>query len=137
MLPEGLYDTTLGEIRRTMGFSERRMALINGLESYLQAWDRYQVLESVIIDGSFVTDKVEPGDIDILVVPKLEVLHSTAFAELVQWLCYDRDATKEEFGCEAFPVEGIDSESYHERLAFFSRDRARNLRGLLRVRLPL
>ena len=95
MLPEGLYDTSLPEIRQTMGFSERRIALIDGLEGYLQVWDRHQVLESVIIDGSFVTNKVEPGDIDVLVVPKLEALHSRTFTELAHLLCYDRDATKE------------------------------------------
>ena len=137
MLPHGLYDASLPEIRRVFGFSVRRESLIDGLEQYLRVWDRHRVLESAIIDGSFVTGKLDPGDIDILVVPKPEALGSMAFADLVRRLCYDRVGTKERYGCEAFPVEGTDSESYRERLGFFSRDRDGNIRGLLRVRLPL
>ena len=120
-----------------LGFTNRRKYLIDGLERYLLEWNRHHLLESAIIDGSFVTDMLEPRDIDILLVPKPESLNNKTFAELVQKLCEDRDDTKEHFGCEAFPVEESDSESYLEGIGFFSMDRKGNVRGLLRVNLPL
>ena len=132
-----MHDASLQEIRQTLGFNERRQALVCGLERYLGLWDQHQVLESAIVDGSFVTDKAEPGDIDLLVVPKLEALSSQTFADLVQELCLDRGETKERFNCEAFPVWGEGSENYHDWLSFFSTGRDGNIRGLLRVRLPL
>ena len=137
MLPRGLYDASLQEIRRTLGFNDRRKALIDGLEQYLCLWDRHQVLESAIVDGSFVTDKAEPGDIDLLVVPKPEALYTQTFVDLVGQFCLDRNETKETFGCEAFAVAGSDSKNYRDWLEFFSEGRKGGVRGLLRVRLPL
>ena len=137
MLPEGLYDTAIEEIRTTMGFTRRRLELIDGLVRYLDAWDRQNLLECTIIDGSFVTDKPEPGDIDILLVPTTEGLRSMEYANLVLELCLNRDETKERYGCEAFPVLGSDSQNYREWYTFFSTDRHGNKRGLLRVNLPL
>ena len=137
MLPEGLYDTSIEEVRTTLGFTHRRMELIDGLERYLDAWDQYEVLESAIVDGSFVTDEPEPGDIDILLLPTTEGLGSIEFANLVLELCLNRDETKERYGCEAFPVLGSDSQNYKEWYTFFSTDRHGNKRGLLRVNLPL
>jgi hypothetical protein len=83
MLPIGLYDASLQEIRRTFGFNSRRRVLVDGLERYLRLWDQHQVLESAIVDGSFVTDKAAPGDIDLLVVPKPEALYTQTFVDLV------------------------------------------------------
>ena len=137
MLPSGLYDASLEEIRRILGFNDRRKTLVSGLERYLQVWDRHQVLESAIVDGSFVTDKVEPCDIDLLVVPKPEAMYSQIFVDLVHQLCDDRNETKEMFGCEAFPVSGSDSANYRDWLRFFSEDRKGDIRGLVKVRLPL
>ena len=136
-LPRGLHDASLHEIRRTLGFSDRRKALVDGLERYLRLWDRHQLLESAIVDGSFVTDKYEPGDIDLLVVLKPEALYARTLKDLVQELCSDRNEIKERFGCEAFPVTGSESENYQGWLDFFSKDRKGDIRGLLRVRLPL
>ena len=137
MLPRGLYDASLQEIRQTFGFNSRRKALVDGLERYLRLWDQHQVLESAIVDGSFVTDKAEPGDIDLLVVPKPEALYTQTFEDLVHQLCDDRNETKDMFGCEAFPVTGSDSENYRGWIDFFSQGREGGVRGLLRLRLPL
>ena len=137
MLPIGLHDTSVKEIREALGFSRRRETLIDGLERYLREWDRHHLLESVIIDGSFVTYKAEPGDIDILLVPTTEALSSMTLAKLIPQMCYDEDGIREEFGCHAFPVLGSDSENYREWYEFFSMDRHGNIRGLVRVNLPL
>ena len=135
MLPPGLYDTSLAEIRNSLGFTTRRSGLISGLEEYVSIWNGYGSLEYVVIDGSFTTSKPEPGDIDLILVPQQEALSSNAFGELATRLCYDRRYTQTAFGCEAFFVTG--QADLDEWLEFFSHDRQGNVRGLLKLRLPL
>ena len=137
MLPEGLHDATLPEIRRRLGFSDRRAALIYDLERCLGYLGSFDVLESVVIDGSFVTDKQEPGDIDLLLVPRADRVLGLDFARLATELAQNRQEFKEEFGCDAYPVDGNDTEIYRQRLSFFSTDHDGNVRGLLRVGMPL
>ena len=136
MLPEGLYDATLPEIRRTMGFSVRRITLIDGLERFLDYLGKLQLAESVVIDGSFVTSKNEPGDIDLLVVPLSDRVSGSSFTQLAIEFDYSREEFKEEFLCDPYLVDGSDTEIYRQRLSFFSTDRAGNVRGLLRLGMP-
>lgn len=137
MLPEGVHETTIQEIRESLGFTDRRQELVHGLERYLQVWETHGLLDHVIIDGSFVTQKAEPGDVDILLVSKEGDELLEEFARVATWLCWDREGTKEEFGCEAFPVLGPNAGNLLGWLAFFSHDRQGNVRGLLKLRLPL
>lgn len=62
-LPPGLYDADIHEIRRKLGFSPRRRALVSNLEEVANALFAAGVTD-LRIDGSFVTEKPEPGDID-------------------------------------------------------------------------
>ena len=135
LLPLGLHVASLSEIRDTLGFTSRRRQLIEGLEEYIHIWDRSGFLEYCIIDGSFATSKPDPGDIDLILVPRRDALPSSAFRELATSHSYDRDFTKTEYGCEGFFVTG--SEDLDGWLEFFRRDRQGNVRGLLQLRLPL
>lgn len=135
-MPEGLYDTSLSEIRQELGFSGHRIALINGLERFLDYLERLQVVESVVIDGSFVTAKQEPHDVDLLVVPLSDVVSAPAFTQLALELDQSREELKEQFLCDPYLVDGSETEIYRQRLSFFSTDRAGNVRGLLRLRMP-
>ena len=132
MLPDGLHPTTLEEVRAILGFTARRRQLIDGLEAYTQAWDNF--LEEMIIDGSFATQKPEPEDIDIILVPRPESLVSGAFVSLAGTLSHDRVHTKAQYGCEGFLVSGsVDLQLW---LDFFKCDRLGNIRGLLLLRFP-
>ena len=137
MLPEGLYDTSLPEIRRKLGFAERRATLIDGLARCLNYWGKLRVVESVVMDGSFVTAKQEPDDIDLLVVPLNDSVSGPAFTRLAQELERSEEEFREQFGCDPYLVDGSDTEIYRQRLSFFSMDRDGNVRGLLRLRMPL
>ena len=137
MLPHGLYDASLPEIGRVFGFSVRRESLVDGLEQYLRVWDRHRVVESVIIDGSFVTAKHEPDDIDLLVVPANDRVSGPAFTRLAQELEPSWEEFREQFGCDPYLLDGSDTTIYRQRLSFFSTDRDGNVRGLLRLRMPL
>jgi hypothetical protein len=71
VLPPGLHEATLGEVRRRFGAAnKRRVELMKGL-STIVARARQAGGLRIYLDGSFVTMKKEPLDWDaVLVVPE-------------------------------------------------------------------
>src|ERR1700734_896085 len=62
-LPPGDHRATLGEIGSRFGFTPRRSWLLKGLRAAVKAfW--LAGIEDIFIDGSFCTDKADPGDVD-------------------------------------------------------------------------
>lgn len=62
-LPPGDHQATLEEIRERLGFTPRRRWLLKGLRSAVEAfWNAG--IEQIYIDGSFCTEKADPGDVD-------------------------------------------------------------------------
>lgn len=62
-LPPGTHPASLDEIRERFGFTPRRRWLLKGLRAAVQAlWTAG--VEEICIDGSFCTEKPDPGDID-------------------------------------------------------------------------
>ena len=134
-MPPGLYDSSLEEISNHLGWNPQRQQLVQGLTRYLQLWDRSGFISDAYIDGSFVTSKDEPQDVDIILVATSVALNSREFERLVSTYSLDRTQTKQTFGCEGFAVaQGANLNGW---LAFFGHDRAGNERGLLRIRFPL
>jgi len=62
-LPPGDYQATLDEITKRLGFTARRRWLLKGLRAAVKAF-RAAGIEEIYIDGSFCTEKPDPGDID-------------------------------------------------------------------------
>ena len=71
VLPEGLHDCTIDEIEAKFGrfqASDRRMQLTEMLRRFLGEARRSGAVSAVIVDGSYVSAKDEPEDIDLIVV---------------------------------------------------------------------
>ncbi len=71
LLPEGVHDCTLDEIGERFGSfqrTDRRCRLFERLESFARAAKASSIVVAVIVDGSFVTDKYAPSDVDVIVV---------------------------------------------------------------------
>jgi len=64
-LPEGIHECTLDEIRVAFGSYGRRRSLFLRLVEYVEAAVSSGLVEVIVVDGSFVTDVLEPGDIDL------------------------------------------------------------------------
>ena len=62
-LPPGDHRATLDEITRRLGFTSRRRWLLEGLHAAVQTFWAAGIRE-IYIDGSFCTEKPDPGDID-------------------------------------------------------------------------
>lgn len=63
-LPEGCHMMTWDEFYAQFNFSPRRKDLLDGLEKVLQIL-KQSGCEYLYLDGSFVTHKLEPNDIDV------------------------------------------------------------------------
>jgi len=62
-LPPGIHEATWRQITATLGFTPRRKRLLTGLRKAL-ALLKKSGCRLAYLDGSFVTDKAEPGDFD-------------------------------------------------------------------------
>ena len=120
LLPHGTYPATLEEVIERFGGNKRRRELLKGLSAALTLL-RLAGCRRVFIDGSFVTSKERPNDIDVCwdingVNP--DVLDPVFFD-------FDngRAAQKARFGVEFFPAqvpEGLTGKTF---LEFFQVDK--------------
>lgn len=76
LLPPGIHDCTWKEIDDRLGRfvfvgikgSDRRMKLCQQLQAYLKELQSTHMAVEIVVNGSFVTTKEEPNDIDLMVV---------------------------------------------------------------------
>ena len=135
-LPEGVWECSLKEFSgRFAAFrrSDRRMQLFAKLEEFLDETDKTKWVKEVIIDGSFVTGKDEPNDIDILLALDSE----TENLEMPFWIerVLDKSLIRKRYGFDVF-IEVYDSSFYHKNLDFYQKVRHSDLRkGVVRLKL--
>ena len=69
-LPEGVHETSLEEVRDLFGFqrTDQRPSLFAKLVQFIAEVRSVRLVVFMIVDGSFVTAKDDPSDIDILLV---------------------------------------------------------------------
>jgi hypothetical protein len=70
-LPPGIWDCTLAELRERFGIfsgSDQRVRLFARLDDLFQTMRRSGLFEALLVDGSFVTTKPAPNDIDLVAV---------------------------------------------------------------------
>jgi hypothetical protein len=71
LLPPGIYDCSLEEIGERFGTfqsTDRRSRLYERLQEYLTQVRSSNLALAVIVNGSFVTSKADPNDIDLILV---------------------------------------------------------------------
>jgi len=70
-LPLGIHDCTLDEIKGTFGrfhHSDRRPQLFAKLQLFVGEARAAGLVRRILVDGSFVTSKPEPNDIDLILI---------------------------------------------------------------------
>lgn len=71
LLPDGIHDATLADVVTQFGQfqrSDRRQALVRSLREFVREATDAEIVDHLILDGSFVTSIDEPSDIDFIVV---------------------------------------------------------------------
>jgi hypothetical protein len=127
-LPPGIHRATLSELEDKFGRStaKRREIMLN-LHSLIELLEkhRHHVLR-LLIDGSFITSKPYPGDVDmILVLSKVFDFDSDEAARLRR--------AKADLNVHLITLTEEDALEIAQALAFFGHDRAHVPKGLLEV----
>jgi hypothetical protein len=119
-LPVGIHRGTWKELVTRCGFTPRHRQLLIGLKAAMTLL-KHAGCRSVYIDGSFVTSKPEPGDIDACWA--IEGVDPEQLDPVFLDFSQGRAAQKARFGCEFFPAdlpEGITGKTF---LEFFQTDK--------------
>src|SRR5438067_4970393 len=138
LLPPGTYDCTLQEIQQRFGrfeTSEQRPRLYAKLGQLVVAMKESGMFEALLIDGSFVTAKAVPNDVDAVAV--LPADHNfERELPVCDYALVSRPLLRKRFGFDVV-LARRDSDLYHRYIEFFSRVREMpHLRkGLLRLEL--
>lgn len=120
LLPEGIHSATWNEFVDRFGGNEHRRNLLRGLNEAL-ALLRAAGCRRVYVNGSFVTDKERPNDIDACW--DYDGVNVDALDAVFFDFADGRAAQKARFGAEFFPAqlpEGITGRAF---LEFFQVDR--------------
>lgn len=130
-LPPGIHDSSWEEVVARFGFNAQRQRLLSGLKEALRALQNAGC-RTVLIDGSFVTSKLHPGDFDAIwdrrgvdeakVDPVLLLFENR------------RAAMKTKFFGDLFPVE-LGGNPGPPMLEFFQHDRNGLPKGIVRLEL--
>ena len=138
LLPPGVCGCTLGEIRLRFGsfqVSDRRVELFNSLEQFVTELRHSGRFAAVVVDGSFVTAKPEPGDIDIIAALRMD--HDW-FADLGarDYALVSRSALRRRYRFDVLLATDGGKE-YERYVEFFGRvrDDVAVRKGILRIEL--
>lgn len=138
LLPNSIHDCTMEEVESVFGrfrSTDRRINLTKKLKDYVSELQKSGIGVELIIDGSYVTQKDDPGDIDlILVLP--EGYDYSPDVKPFEYNLLSNRAVKRVYGFDVFTVvKG--TERCESRIDFFQqvRENPNIKKGLLRVSL--
>lgn len=134
LLPAGIHSATLEEVRDRFGRKNTvRRRLFKGLKHSLQNL-RAAGVRRVYINGSFVTDKSFPKDVDGC----WDAEESIDLSKLDPvFLDFDhaRHRMKAKYGVDFFPANGVELGSGQPFLDFFQTDKDGQPKGILVIEL--
>lgn len=127
-LPEGIHKAFPVEIKRKFGIgSLKRRELFKNLRELIKLLRRHkQDISQFLLDGSYVTSKQEPGDIDCIIIVK----HSFNFNSPEAEKFYN---AKSLFNAHVLFFIEEDSSKQQRAVNFFGHDRNQIPKGLLEV----
>ena len=135
-LPEGIYDASPDEIRERFGRfrrTDRRPELFSKLMVLLAEVRSTGLVKAVIVDGSFVTAKDEPSDIDLILI--LHADHDDGvWLRPFEYNALSKRRVRRQFHFDMVVVRD-GSEGYQRAVSFFQRvkDRPGIWKGVIRV----
>ena len=133
LLPPGIHLVTWAELDSQFGFSQRRLALLEGLALGLASL-REAGCQTVYVDGSFASAKVSPGDFDVCW--ELTGVDPEVLDPVLLEFSGGRAAQKAKYGGEFFPAEWAAVPDGTAYLEFFQTDKLSGERkGILKLSL--
>jgi hypothetical protein len=133
VLPPGVHDATLDEVEGRFATSDRRKSLFSGFMDGVRAL-RKAGCSTILLDGSFVTEKALPGDFDACWYPI--GVDATKLDPVLLEFSNGRQKQKERFGGEFFPATAL-ADGTHVFHDFFQIDKyTGHAKGTIRIQLP-
>lgn len=138
LLPEGVHDCSFAELVERFGQfqqSDCRRRLAKRLEEFFREVGATGFAVSIIVDGSFVTEKAEPNDIDLVLVLRAGHNFSTTVRPF-EYNVLSRRRVRKSYGFDMLLAEEGQPE-FSEFIEFFTQVRGDPdvRKGLLRVTL--
>jgi hypothetical protein len=144
VLPAGIHLCTLDEVEMTFGRfqrSNRRIQLTERLKQYVKAARSSGLVKALVVNGSYVTAKEEPDDIDLIVVLRPGATTAGTLRPF-EYNVISRRAVRRDYRFDILVAED-GSEEYARQVAFFSRialkgsdfQTRQTTKGLLRIEL--
>ena len=137
-LPERVHDCTLQEAAERFGSfqsSDRRPELWMKFTEFIREVKACQWMEAVLVDGSYVTAKPDPGDIDLVLV--VSASHDfSADLPPAQYNILAQRRVRRRFGFDIVVVKS-GSGDLEEAIGFFQQVKQRPgmKKGVLRIKL--
>jgi hypothetical protein len=144
VLPNGIHVCTLEEVVNTFGQfnrTDRRPRLTENLARYFTDVRNAQIATAVVIDGSYITQKPEPNDIDLILALRAD-FDLRQELRTFEYNVQSKRMVKRLYGFDVLPaIDG--SEVYEGYIRFFSRVRLNDAeqtnlqetKGVLRIEL--
>lgn len=138
VLPPGIHDASLEEIRAAFGQfleTDRRPRLFKRLEQLVAQLKPLGFIRHLIVNGSFVSSKTGPEDIDLILAINPDILHKREWAPAEYNALSSRRLRRQfQFDVLVAPVGG---EAYSQYLGLFSRIKGNpgGQKGLVRLQL--
>ena len=132
-LPSGVHPATLTEIAAVFVTPPRRRHLFEGLRRAVQNLSAVGV-RRVFIDGSFVTTKADPNDIDGC-WEWTEDVHLDLLDPVLLDFAQARRAMRDKYGVDFFLATWVEAGSGLTFLDFFQRNRADDPKGIVQLDL--
>jgi hypothetical protein len=138
LLPEGVHDCTLEEVRERFGQFQRtdwRPRLFERLEAFLREAQRTGFVVAIIVNGSFVTDHDAPNDVDVILVLRAD---HDFYADLrpFAYNVVSKRQVRRTYGIDMLiGREGHRELDEHVRLFSSIKDVSDRRKGMLRIRL--
>lgn len=144
VLPEGVHDCTIDEVEKAFGQfrrTDRRPHLTEKLRRYIESVRQSGLAAAVLVDGSYVTAKDEPGDIDLVLVLRSD-FDLQAELRPTEYNIQSKRVVRRLYGFDVL-VAREGSEACKEWVEFFSRVKlqdpeqqtSQRRKGLLRITL--
>lgn len=130
LLPPGTHECNYPELRTALAFSEKRVRLLDGLSRLLNTLPDKSPIQSILIDGSFVQDKTDPSDLDLVIV--LDSIRDGSRGQLLLAHVSHRFVSfKATFGCDAHVATADQGLEFWHNL--YSHSKTNKEKGLLRI----
>lgn len=133
-LPPGIHLTTWEEFKDRYGINHKRKLQLDGLERAIEQFKNAGGTK-IFIDGSFVTDKRNPGDYDAL-YDLGEINESIIDERLIDSSFTGRELQKRHYEGEFFPMFANAARPATQYIDFFQKDK-KNMqpKGIIRINL--